>query len=235
MRTATAAILAVLLTIPSLVGAGTGPIINFDDENHDYGRIIYGDKVTHEFTVTNTGDEALTIGKVESTCGCTNAMKGSSEVPPHEKTHIIASFDTTGLKGGKTLKKVHVYSNDPKRPMVTLTVAADVVRELSVDPRSLARKIPPSLATLSFPLKVTNSSDKAVAIKGAKVQAGSLQVTLEPEHLVMEPRSTAPLTLLLKLKHGPNQYFWSGNVLLETDHPREKELAVHYLIQLNTD
>jgi Protein of unknown function (DUF1573) len=235
MRIATAAILAVLLAIPPLVGAGTGPVITFDNENHDYGRVMYGHKVTHEFTVTNTGDETLIIKKVEATCGCTQAVKGASEVPPHEKTHIVASFDTTGFSAGKKLKKIHVYSNDPKRPMAILTFTADVVRQLTVDPRSLARKIPDSVESVSFPLKITNDSDKAVAIKGIKAQASSLQPGLDPEHIVVEPHSTAPVTLVLKLKHSPSQYFWSGNVLLETDHPGEKELSVHYLIQLKSD
>ncbi len=235
MRTATAPILAILLTVASLAGAGTGPVITFDDENHDYGRVIWGDKVTHEFTVTNSGDETLIIEKVESTCGCTNAVKGASEVPPHQKTHIIASFDTTGLSAGRKQKKLYVHSNDPKRPTATLTIAADVIKEVSIDPRSLARKIPATVETLSFPLQVTNSSDKAVSIKGAKTKAGSLQPALDPAAIVVEPHSTSPVTLVLKLKHGPNQYFWSGNVLLETDHPREKELSVHYLIQLSSN
>jgi Protein of unknown function (DUF1573) len=233
MRIATAVILVILLTVPPLVGAGTGPIINFDDESHDYGRVMYGDKVTHEFTLTNTGDQTLTIEKLESTCGCTKAVKGASEVPPHEKTHILASFDTSGLKAGKKEKKIFVHSNDAKRPVVALTLAADVVRELSIDPLSLARKLPARVETLSFPVKITNSSDKAVTIKRVATSAGSLQAVLNPGLIVVEPGSTTPFALELKLKNEPNQYYWMGKVLLETDHPREKQLEIRYLIQLN--
>ena len=233
MRKVTAVILAILLTVPPLVGAGTGPVIDFDDEGHDYGRVMYGDKVTHEFTLTNAGDETLTIEKLESTCGCTKAVKGASEVPPHEKTHILASFDTSGLKAGKKQKKVFVHSNDSKRPVVALTLTADVVRELSIDPLSLARKLPARVETLSFPVKITNSSDKTVTIKRVAATTGSLQAVLNPEHIVVEPGSTAPFTLALKLKNEPNQYYWMGKVLLETDHPREKQLEIRYLIQLN--
>jgi hypothetical protein len=160
-------------------------------------------------------------------------VKGASEVPPHEKTHILASFDTTGLKAGKKEKKIYVHSNDPKRPMVSLTLTADVVRELSIDPLSLARKLPARVETLSFPVKITNSSDKAVTIGRVAATAGSLQAVLSPAHIVVEPRSTVPFTLELKLKNDPNQYYWMGKVLLETDHPREQQLEVRYLIQLN--
>ena len=82
-------------------------------------------------------------------------------------------------------------------------------------------------------MKITNASDKAVTIKGAGATAGSLQAVLNPEHIVVEPGSTAPFTLELKLKNEPNQYYWMGKVLLDTDHPREKQLEIRYLIQLN--
>ena len=223
MRTATVAILAILLAVPLLIWAGTGPVISFDNESHDYGPVMYGDKVSHEFTVTNTGDQTLTIEKLESTCGCTQAVKGASEVPPGGKTHILTSFDTKGMKAGKKLKKVYVNSNDPKRPMIALAVTADVIRQLSVDPPSVARKLPKPVETLSFPAKVTNSSDKAVTIKGAKAPAGSLQAVLDPERIVVEPHSTSPFTVVLKPKNEPNRYYWMGKVLLETDHPGEKE------------
>ncbi|MGO9570589.1 MAG: DUF1573 domain-containing protein [Desulfomonilaceae bacterium] len=235
MRIATTAILAILLAVAPLVRAETGPVVDFDNESHDYGRVMYGDTVTHEFTLTNTGDQTLTIEKLESSCGCTKAVKGASQVPPHEKTHILASFDTSGLRAGKKQKKVFVHSNDPKRPVVALTLSADVVRELNLDPPSVARKLPSAVETLSFPVKVSNSSDKAVTIKGAAASAGSLQAVLDPENIVVGPRSTTPFTLILKLKNEPNQYYWMGKVSLETDHPREKKLEMRYLIQLNPD
>ncbi len=235
MRRATVAILAILLAVPPLIWAGTGPAITFDEESHDYGSVMYGDKVSHQFTVTNAGDQPLTIDKLESTCGCTQAVKGASEVPPGGKTHIMTSFDTKGMKGGKKLKKIYVHSNDPKRPTVALIITCDVVRLLTVDPPSVARKLAKPVETLSFPTKIINSSDKAVTIKGAKAPAGSVQVVLEPESIVVEPHSTSPITVVLKLTNKPNQYYWMGKVLLETDHPGEKELEMRYLIQLNPD
>jgi len=33
-----------------------------------------------------------------------------------KKTHVLASFDTSGLKAGKKQKKVFVHSNDPRDP-----------------------------------------------------------------------------------------------------------------------
>jgi hypothetical protein len=235
MRITAFGILVILLTLPALVWAGTGPVISFDTENHDYGRVMVGDKVTHEFTVTNTGDQTLTIEKLQSTCGCTQAVEDSSEVPPGGKTRIVASFDTKGMKGGKKQKSIYVHSNDTKKPVVTLTLAADVIKELSVDPPSVARKLTHAVETVSFPVKVVNSSEKTVTIKGATAPTASLQVSLKPEKIVVEPQSTASFAVVLKLKNEPNQYYWMGKVLLETDHPWEKEIEMRYRIQLNLD
>ncbi len=235
MRITTLAILLTLFTVPAFIQAQAGPIINFDKESHDYGKVKFGDTVTHKFIVTNTGDQPLTISKLGSSCGCTHAIKGASTVPPNGKTEIVASFNTAGLRAGKKQKHVFVHSNDPKRPMVNLTITADIVKDLSLDPPSLAKKLPERADTLSFPEKVTNSSDRVVTIQGATVQAGSVRAELSPEKVVVKPHSTEPFTLVLKLKNGPNQFFWMGRVFLATDHPREKKLELRYLIQLKPE
>ncbi len=235
MRITTLAILLTLFTVPAFIQAQAGPVISFDSETHDYGKVKYGDTVTHKFIVTNTGDQTLTISKLGSSCGCTRAVKGASTIPPNGKTEIVASFNTTGFRAGKKQKRVFVHSNDPKRPMVTLTITADIVKDLSLDRPSLAKKLTEAVDTLSFPEKITNSSDKEVTITGVTAQAASLKASLNPEKVVVKPHSTEPFTLVLKLKNGPNQFFWMGRIILATNHPREKKVELRYLIQLKPE
>jgi len=219
-----------LTAAPALSG---GPKISFDNEVIDYGKVRYGETVTEEFVFSNTGDETLAIEKLRSTCGCTKAVKGSSEVPPNGKSNIVAAFDTAGLRSGKKEQSVFVHSNDPDRPIVKLTVLADVVRDLNVEPPSVARRLPNMVETVSFPLKITNFGDKSFTVKGVKIETGGLRASLNPAAFAVEPRSTAPFTLSLKLRNEPGQSYYMGEVHLETDHPKESEIDVRYLIKFD--
>jgi hypothetical protein len=225
-------VLIVLLLSTALAGAVHGPSIKFDKEVHDYGKVMYGETVTEEFILTNTGDQPLTIGKLRASCGCTKAVKGSSEVPPNGHTKIVAAFDTTGMKAGRKQKFVTVYSNDPQRPEVKLTLFADVIRQLSVEQDTLAATVPRTADHVTFPMKITNSSDKPVTISEVKAQPDTAPAELQPGRLVVGPHTSVPFSVTVKLMEEPGRAFWNGRFKLETDHPKEKEIDIRYLVKL---
>ncbi len=213
--------------------AGTGPRISFDRETHDYGKVAYGSTVTEHFVVTNTGDQTLIIEKIRADCGCTKAIKGSDEIPPGGKTEIVTEFDTTDLSPGRKRKHIYVRSNDPKRHEVVLTVYADVVRELVVEPPSFARKIERLTGPLSFEFKITNSSNKTRAITGLHVAEAGVNAMLEPAQVEVGPESTATFKVVLVLPEEAHRLVHAGKVFLETDHPLEKRIELRYLIQID--
>jgi hypothetical protein len=51
--------------------AATAPIMKFEKESHDFGKIKQGDKVTYDFKFTNNGKSPLIIKDAVATCGCT--------------------------------------------------------------------------------------------------------------------------------------------------------------------
>lgn len=221
-----------LMTIPWHTSWSAGPRISFDKEILDYGKVFYGDTVKEEFTVTNTGDETLIIEKLHASCGCTKAIKGSTDVPPKGSSKIFTAFDTNGLRTGRKEKSIFVHSNDPQRPVVKLTLLADVVKDLNVEPPSLAKQLPSFVQTVSFPMKITNTSDKACSLRGIKPQADGLQATINSAPVLVEPHGTVPFTILFSLNKEPDRYYYMGRLLLETDHPRESEIEIRYLIKL---
>ena len=123
-------VLALFAVTSAVIAAQTGGKIAIDELNHDFGKVPYGDKVSHAFVVTNVGLEPLRITKVDVDCGCTKALKGDSEIAPKGKSEIIVEFDTEGERSGKKEKSVYVYSSDPTAPKhgVKLTLLAEVVR-----------------------------------------------------------------------------------------------------------
>jgi hypothetical protein len=52
-------------------------------------------------------------------------MASSSRLKPGEKGNIIAKIDIKG-RAGSISKSVQVFSNDPKRPIITLFLKATI-------------------------------------------------------------------------------------------------------------
>ncbi|MEQ1586345.1 MAG: DUF1573 domain-containing protein [Cyclobacteriaceae bacterium] len=88
-----------------------GPAITWEKVTHDFGDIIQGEKVSHIFKFTNTGNEPLVVTNVEVTCGCTTP-KGWPRDPimPGGQGELTVGFNSTG-KFGKQNKVVTVTSN----------------------------------------------------------------------------------------------------------------------------
>jgi len=81
-------------------------------------------------------------------------------------------------------------------------------------------------------MKITNTSDKACSLRGIKPQADGLQATINSAPVLVEPHGTVPFTILFSLNKEPDRYYYMGRLLLETDHPRESEIEIRYLIKL---
>jgi hypothetical protein len=225
-------IVLVLLAFALVSWAEAGPRIHFEKDSYDYGKVLYGETVTEKFHFTNTGDQTLIIEKVRSSCGCTNAIKGSSEVPPGGQSEILTAFDTTGMRPGVKNQTVFVHSNDPEKPVVKLGITADVIRQINVDRQILAQRMTTFQEKLAFPIKIANSSNQSVIVKGLKAQDPNVTCALEPATLVLRPGGAAAVNILITLKKETGLNLYAGEMKLQTDHPREKEVGIRYFVQV---
>lgn len=101
------------------------PRVQFDATEYTYGKIKAGEKVTHEFRLTNAGKKPLIIRKVKASCGCTAATPDKSELKPGESTSIKVIFDSTG-RSGRDSKSVTVITNDPRQPTTNLIIQGEI-------------------------------------------------------------------------------------------------------------
>src|SRR3990167_2950390 len=66
-------------------GSAQGSLIALDHDNFDFGEVSMANgKVNHMFKIKNTGNEAITIEKMYTSCMCTTAelmMRGSTWGP----------------------------------------------------------------------------------------------------------------------------------------------------------
>lgn len=94
----------------SVVSATALPVIKFDRETHDFGKIKSGDVVKYDFKFTNTGKSPLIITNATATCGCTKPDYPKTPVAPGENGVIHVEFNSTG-KMGLQDKQITITAN----------------------------------------------------------------------------------------------------------------------------
>jgi len=86
------------------------PVITFEKTEHDFGRVIQGEKITYNFKFTNTGGGDLIITRVSASCGCTAPAFTREPVKPGETGVVRITFDSENRLGFQN-KNVTVVSN----------------------------------------------------------------------------------------------------------------------------
>jgi Protein of unknown function (DUF1573) len=87
-------------------------------DTHDFGEIPQSVPVTVEFAFTNTGDEALIIKDVITSCGCTASDYTKEPIMPGKSSKIKVSFNAANP--GSFSKTITVNSNDMEAAKVLL-------------------------------------------------------------------------------------------------------------------
>jgi uncharacterized cupredoxin-like copper-binding protein len=100
--------------------ATNAPVVKFEKETHDFGKIKAGDKVTYAFKFTNTGKSPLIIKDAVATCGCTKPEWPKTPIKPGEDGEIKVTFNSAG-KTGLQDKQITITANtNPAQSMVHL-------------------------------------------------------------------------------------------------------------------
>jgi len=113
--------------------AGPQPHIQAPAPSFDFGTVLEGTPVKHEFTIRNVGQADLIIGQVQASCGCTVAKADKQRLRPGEQTRLPVTFDTSHEKG-RASRRIDVYTNDPQTPDLALELQGVVRRESEAVP-----------------------------------------------------------------------------------------------------
>jgi hypothetical protein len=89
---------------------GALPDIKFETEEHDFGRIVQGEKVSAAFKFKNTGKANLIISSAAGSCGCTVPEWPKEPVKPGQEGKITVVFSSEG-KSGIQEKTITVVTN----------------------------------------------------------------------------------------------------------------------------
>ena len=103
-----------------------GPLttVEFKEKTFDFGKVMDGEIVEHDYHFTNTGDEPLILKKVKASCGCTVPTWPRKPIPPGGKGVIHAKFDTKrrGRPGGAPQNKRITVTGNIEGGNVILTL-----------------------------------------------------------------------------------------------------------------
>ena len=120
-----------------------GPVMTFNKTDHDFGTINEGDKVTTEFSFTNTGSADLIIVDARGSCGCTvPKYPKNTAIKPGQSETITVSFDSSN-KPGMQQKSVTLSANTSSgREMLRIkaNVTPDPVKQKQRDAQAKARQ-----------------------------------------------------------------------------------------------
>ncbi|MFH1121486.1 MAG: DUF1573 domain-containing protein [Bacteroidota bacterium] len=107
------------------VGSEDMPVMDFETDFHDFGRIIQGEKVSFGFRFKNSGNSDLIISSVSSSCGCTVPDFPKTPVKPRESHKIDVRFDSEGRRGFQN-KTITISSNTQPSTQV-IRIKAEVI------------------------------------------------------------------------------------------------------------
>jgi hypothetical protein len=157
---------------------GPAPRLESGELEHNFGRAIEGEKLTHVFKLKSAGQADLIINSAKPTCGCTVAKlevvkaDGSREVykfgdllPPGTELSLEAQLDTKN-KTSQASSKINVYCNDP-RQIVTLGLNAMVDTYFAITPNAIQ----------FGDLSVADTQERTFEVAGKK--AGGFTLSLE--------------------------------------------------------
>ena len=99
-------------------------VFNWEATSYDFGKIQKDVAVTHEFTFTNSGNDALIISSVQASCGCTVTDYTKDPIPAGEKGFVKATYNAS--KAGVFSKTVTINANTDDA-IVLLTIKGEVV------------------------------------------------------------------------------------------------------------
>ena len=97
-------------TETAAVASPDAAVLSFESGMFNFGKIVQGEKVHHEFKFTNTGKSPLIITNATATCGCTIPEPPKEPIKPGESNVIKVVFNSDG-KMGMQDKIITVTSN----------------------------------------------------------------------------------------------------------------------------
>jgi len=208
------------LKVPVLEAEQGQAEITFENTVHDFGDILGKSKNTCEFKFKNTGTGDLEIGDIKSTCGCTAFELSKKNYVPGESGIIKVQYSAS-TKPGSSQKHLYVPSNAKNNPRVELTVKANIILKVRVEPLNLALAMDKENAACP-PLTLSSIDDVPFQITNFHSTNDVITVEFDPDaaatRFVLHPKVN-----IEKLSKRLN-----GHINIKLTHPQCDSVSASY-------
>ncbi|HUR52898.1 MAG TPA: DUF1573 domain-containing protein, partial [Gemmataceae bacterium] len=173
--------LAGVMFTTGLASAGASDL--FAEKTKDFGVTPRGPVLVHYFRVTNTTNNAVTIGQPRVSCGCVTANILKNQLGPGESTAVLAQMDTRRINTPYAVKTVTVYVPflAPVPEEVALRVQTVTRDDLMMSPDTISFGSVTKGKGAKATTRVTFMSDPSWTITEAKSTGGYVKVSFAEE------------------------------------------------------
>lgn len=100
--------------------AGPTTVMEFEEQRFNFGTVTEGEKVSHTYTFTNTGDEPLILSNARGSCGCTVPKWPREPIAPGESAEMVVEFNTANKRGNRSQKVTITANTNPPETFIYL-------------------------------------------------------------------------------------------------------------------
>ncbi len=197
------------------------PRIEVASSEYDFGSIEEGEKVTHVFRFSNTGDAPLHIERVRSSCGCTVPRLSDEILAPGDVGEVEAVFDSRRFNG-QVVKTIYLYTNDPLHDVVQLSLRGTVNRLLAAEPPRVDFGVMKSGEQRKTEVSLVNNGSEAIELGDVAVSNPAVAAELQSDVIEPESKVILSLSVIAEQEHGR----LSGYVIIPTSHQSISEIRL---------
>jgi hypothetical protein len=164
----------------------------FSETAFDFGRVVRGEPIEHEFIVRNDGTAPVRVLRASMTPPIL-ATRMPGVIPPGTTAHIATRLDTAQLQGAFQGELV-VHLDDPSRPEVALSFEGEVVGQVEVAPMPALFVVGQRGRGAASSVELINHEAEPLQILDIQHSQDAFSTTVEP----LVPGSRYRLTVTLR-------------------------------------
>jgi hypothetical protein len=211
--------LGMLALLASTIGMAQPKLEIMEGRKFDLSTIPRGIVVTHQLTLKNSGSEALRLGPIEASCGCTGAIASDENLKPGATTSLTITFNSRNFTG-QVHKTVSIRTTPAIDPPLLIEFTATIIDEITLQPQQLWFKDAQIGRTSRMTVTITNNGKEPLRLTSWHSALGGMVLTL-PTSPVEPGKSAEIVAEFTPQKVNP---ILSDAVFVNTSNPNRAEL-----------